>query len=251
MQQHNIGINSGYEMFPKALKTILDIIYKDNTLTSWTLQGNEKGTTIIMRFNMDSEGKQQSDQAVKYRRVPPSQMTRDKKRAQERRHKEDSESTALPSPQQQHAIFFETSKTKTHGSDIDTDIAQYTNSKQSSNPTPPVTRSRAKAVSNSPIPQVDGEVDMKALESKQPIETVTVYGAIKPHSVKRHCYSCHSHIDNDTLVQCCFKCTNNSLFCIQCLRNGHHCEHPNWLQRVKTLSEYMEVPVFSDDDSPG
>ena len=64
---------------PKTLQITLDNLLMDNTLRSWTVQGNTNITTVIIRFKMDVH--MTNMEQVKYKKVPKSQMKRDMSRS--------------------------------------------------------------------------------------------------------------------------------------------------------------------------
>ena len=71
---------------PKHLVLTLDSLIDDSILTSWTIQGNTNITSVTIRFKMavdynDVESRQ--DTFAKYKRVPPSQIERDRVRSQQ------------------------------------------------------------------------------------------------------------------------------------------------------------------------
>jgi hypothetical protein len=68
---------------PKHLQIIVDTLLSDNILTSWSVQANPQITTVIIRFKPeDTEVSVQDQDIMKYKRVSPSQLERDTKRAE-------------------------------------------------------------------------------------------------------------------------------------------------------------------------
>ena len=66
---------------PKHLMLTLDSLIGDSMLKCWTIQGNSNITSVTIRFKMaadhnDVESRQ--DTFAKYKRVPPSQIERDR-----------------------------------------------------------------------------------------------------------------------------------------------------------------------------
>ena len=68
------------EGLPYVLETSLNAIINEYKLSSWRIQSGEEFTQIILRFPMvgGSQGE------VEYRRAPPSRISRDRKRAEDR-----------------------------------------------------------------------------------------------------------------------------------------------------------------------
>ena len=71
---------------PKHLVLTLDSLIDDSMLTSWTIQANSNITSVTIRFKMvidhNDVGSKQ-DTFAKYKRVPPSQIERDRVRSQQ------------------------------------------------------------------------------------------------------------------------------------------------------------------------
>lgn len=71
---------------PKHLVLTLESLLHDSMLTSWTVQGNSHVTSVTIRFKMaaDHDSVQpRQDSCTKYKRVPPSQVERDRVRSQQ------------------------------------------------------------------------------------------------------------------------------------------------------------------------
>ena len=68
------------EGLPSALETTMEALMKDNKLCSWQIKGDDYGTQVIVRFSPAAmtDGTPMLDYA--YRRLSPSQMSRDRTR---------------------------------------------------------------------------------------------------------------------------------------------------------------------------
>ncbi len=90
---------------PRTLETILNTLLQDNTLSSFKIQGKGKQTCVVLRLSppahpKDAEQGQSSshsDTAV-YRRKCPSQVARDRRRAEQHRNSVKHNTTAPASP---------------------------------------------------------------------------------------------------------------------------------------------------------
>ncbi len=70
-----------YRKLPKQLEITLRNFIAENTLNSWTVQGNSNVTSITLRFHMDTTDTALDNTHSKFRCVPPSTLNRDRQRA--------------------------------------------------------------------------------------------------------------------------------------------------------------------------
>ena len=63
--------------FPIVLEATLNMLFDNSTLISWNTRGEEKYTQVTLRFDMNNH----IDSEVKYRKMSPSKVIRDLKRA--------------------------------------------------------------------------------------------------------------------------------------------------------------------------
>ena len=238
-----------FNKLPKQLQIAMEYLLSANVLNSWTVQGNDKQTSIIIRFQMDNDTVTDLN-SVKYRRVPPSQINRDRIRMECRKQNDYQDPCSEAPPQGNETHGPDTSKT------MDTTVVKVKHqggqgvNHQSS---PPVTRSRSRisAVAEpSPIPQVDGAgVNMTISESESqdmssvhsdpdtaPCPTVLVKSSTGRYEVTRHCGVCHKFILYKDVIQCCYQC--REMFCSNCLTNVKSCPHGHVVYAPFTLSEY-------------
>ena len=118
---------------PKQLEMMLENLCQDKTLTSWTIQGNSKTCSVIIRFNMEADMDVTKSFTSKFKRIPPSQMNRDRRRIQERTQQGELGCSDPPSvPPQGQADIHDAVSTKAHGHD--TTVTTTT----SSNPSTPL-----------------------------------------------------------------------------------------------------------------
>ena len=81
---------------PLRLETFLADLVDEIGLSSWKIQGNSNSTTVVLRFagQPPSADPEHTDSELKFRRKPPSQIKRDKKRAEEYARKRQHQSKA-------------------------------------------------------------------------------------------------------------------------------------------------------------
>ena len=148
---------------PKHLENTLESLFRDNSLTSWTIHSNGKFTTVSMRFAMeDSTPAPTTNANTKFKRVSEAQRQKDINRAAKWNAKEYSDNSDLD--------------IKTDSQDPETIIVKPKTTKQSKSvkqgnvdiATPQsgvTTRSKAKLnidalpYTPSPVAQVDGQYD--------------------------------------------------------------------------------------------
>ena len=244
-------------MLPKQLEVTMNYLLSTNLLTSWTIQGNNKLTSIIIRFQMDDQdGSPQ--QNAKYRRVPPSQIARDSNRIQGRKQmtlSQDTQTEAPPPEDMSHDQ--DTCKTLDTESNVATEMDQCAEQYVKCQGSPPMTHSmtRISSVKPSPIPQLDGPGlhtpvvdhncdDLISVNSDPdthaPVPRVLLKSSSSMHYVTRKCVSCDKYVHDHDIVRCCFKCS--SLFCHRCSSDEKCCEHGHLMYPPHTLSLYMVKP---------
>ena len=152
------------DSLPKELQSSLEGLIQDNTLCSWTIQGNLRMTSLTIRFTMESGTVEKQDKTnLKYKKVPSSQLDRDMKRAEQWR--EQSLPVDTPVIKKLHDdtpnIIRKETPTSVHPPATITNLS------------PPHTNTRSKARSHSakasiltpsPIPQVDGTIDREVVK---------------------------------------------------------------------------------------
>ena len=244
-----------HNKLPKQLEITMDYLLSSNVLSSWTIQGNEKQTSVIIRFHMDNTTTTSDLNSVKYRRVPPSQMNRDITRMEQRRQVDHHEPSLQAPPQ---------GNLEAHGSDtsktMDTvEKVKHQGDQGAIQPvSPPVTRSRSNRISikPSPIPQVDGAGhcenigDTDSIDSivhsdqdkNVPAPTVLVKGSTCKYEVIQHCAICHRLVFYEDIIHCCYQC--RSMFCASCLSNDKHCPSEHVMTIPCTLAEYTMSGTF-------
>ena len=159
-------------MLPKQLEVTLKGLLDTSVLTSWTIHGNEKITSLTIRFSPDTVAIADNIdiipiESAKYKRVPQTQLQRDKTRAADRNN-----NCAVDKlrdvDDEKHNIK-------------DTEISQKMSSATVVTPKPVstsapsrVTRSKqkqestAKPIHLSAVTQVDGATDERALLRAEP-----------------------------------------------------------------------------------
>ena len=65
---------------PLAAEMALNALIGQNMLSSWRISGGNKFATVTLRFHMDKGDNIDMVQSVQYRKKPPSQIARDRKR---------------------------------------------------------------------------------------------------------------------------------------------------------------------------
>ena len=68
-------------ILPKTLEIALKNLLEEHNLSGWSIHGSQKITTLVLRFNMEDHIQNQD---IKYKRVSPSQLNRDKDRYQQK-----------------------------------------------------------------------------------------------------------------------------------------------------------------------
>ena len=160
---------------PKHLVLTLNGLLEDSRLTSWTVQGNCEMTSVTIRFKMaDSMEEGSGDSITKFKRVPPSQLARDKARTsqwQDRSQLVDN----ISSRESDDGLTFDGTITRDTKSSVPT---KPVNQPQHSISTPSVTtRSKARSAnpSPSPVPQTDGTCDHACEEDDNSITDIGLY----------------------------------------------------------------------------
>ena len=153
-------------VIPKHLETVLESLFSEQELSSWTVNGREKQTTVILRFNMAAPIPSES---VKYKKMSQAQVHRDLTRAEQYRNRAQEGSDS----KQDQAERCSNTSLDNHILD-NTAILKEPKPKPRSNTrpvapnlSPRVTRSKAqhnlnaqaKVFTPSPVPQVDGPTD--------------------------------------------------------------------------------------------
>ena len=71
------------EYLPRALDNILGVLLCDFTISSWKIAANGPNPTVVLRLSQTSQSREHGDrpQTTVYRKKPPSQLVRDRKRA--------------------------------------------------------------------------------------------------------------------------------------------------------------------------
>ena len=77
------------EGMPLVLENSLDMLLKENVLSSWQIRSGDQYTQVTMRFS--NTAILPTDKDIVYRRAPPSQIARDRKRAASRLQSNDNE----------------------------------------------------------------------------------------------------------------------------------------------------------------
>lgn len=181
---------------------------------------------------------------VTYRKVPPSQLRRDKERAVSHKTANNKQYSGSLIP----ALSPDTCD-KNH---ISTECALNASTELDPNSTSPLP----------PQSQVDGLVDLPDSTALPPsqvsaaeagiagrdqasvgdvINTVYVYGATRKYNLKQCCYECEKPLKLDDNVMCCFLDNCNSMYCEHCMvHKDAHREHLRWMRNMKPLSKFME-----------
>ena len=90
---------------PAAADIVLSTLLATETLSSWKVDGTENQTVVVLRFTKEQPFAMDNAQA-RFRRKPPAQVTRDRKRSQKHREYMNARSTYLSSvPRELHEEY--------------------------------------------------------------------------------------------------------------------------------------------------
>ena len=76
------------EYMPKGLENMIKTLFEDNSLQSWSINGKGNQTQLIIRFDMAGHKPHASNINYKFKRAKPSQLARDKQRAEDNQNKQ-------------------------------------------------------------------------------------------------------------------------------------------------------------------
>lgn len=107
---------------PTTLEVTLDALLQHQVPTSWKVTGEGDATVVVIRLTGQPHPAIEQSQPRRYRRKPPSQVNRDRRRAEERRKKaeertEASEHFVESNEQSPSALFQPTPEVVTHQQD--------------------------------------------------------------------------------------------------------------------------------------
>lgn len=207
-------------------------------------------------------------QSGKFKRVPPSQINRDRMRAQNRKlESHESDQDPLPHPPEDITCSLDTTITKAHGhhtASIPSIKTKTENHIVNQHVSPPVTRSKARLLTTSSLPQVDSEHESNinnakcpdqqigpsqegitnnidcAISSEAPkrdVGMVTLYSGYKRHDIRKECERCKCLLGCEDVIQCCFEC--KVMFCYKCVDNtNEHDFHKEYMKPPWKLIDY-------------
>ena len=223
---------------PKLLEKALNDILDTGSVSSWNIRVDSKMCQLSIRFNMADTLADKSlnttgidSTNITFRKVPPSQISRDKRRMKEH---------------QEHLEQLNSGYITSELSDT-TDCAFNQFTTVSTNITP-----------LNPQQQVDGPRDQLCSECSNEHERedshlgcldadpnnsdqdyVVIPRGHNKHKLKRQCGTCNTKIGLQDNIRCCFIC--KQMFCENCLNDGKCCDCGlGYLHGLDTLSVYLD-----------
>ena len=227
---------------PNLLEININNILDTSTVTSWNIHGDTKSVQISIRFTMEDAFNIDTAN-VTFRKVPPSQLKRDRNRASLHKqsvshsHKDSTRNQQEPNlceeildngSHDQQCAFNSASNVPVSPLHIEQQVDGLTDTPDH-------------MVNNSITENSAGHSDTATCERS---DMVIVYGAGKEHRLNSACFSCSKPLEGSDLVKCCFIGGCDSMYCEYCLKSDHntHKKHHPYMHSLKTLKEYMMKP---------
>ncbi len=224
---------------PKVLEVNINNMLDLAKVSSWNVHGEKERVQITIRFNiMDNTAEQMDTSNVTYRKVPPSQVRRDRDRAMQRSSYKENEN--IVSFDFNQKIDCENKKTKESTSSISPLPLQDQVDGIADDISPSPCHDHSSGEPSSNVESSSGSTcDTVGPTSADQYDNsiVDIYSAVNTYKMKAECGTCKSEIKTDDMIQCCYVC--QLMFCSSCLHKFCHKEHQRYLAQYKSLSEYM------------